>query len=265
MPSKSNFKSHWEIGTSLTSVAAKLCESDEFNPGENLERPDIAKQCCQCRRPLQGCIMTSRSNPRGFLSSWLGRLYIVAVAIGSLAFAVWLFTFIGNGGYNWRIGVTVTEARFSAPDRLSLRVNADCTKNSEVSRLVETDVDVQVEVVADATPFLRGVECGGGVAVQLQEPLGDRDVIDTRTGRVVRDASSHTKVSVVEAYLRAPDILFLYASTCDESPEVSHLMETDVDVQVEVVADSPLSTGWTRLPKSRLDTPSRAIGRSRCR
>ena len=185
--------------------------------------------------------MTSRSNPRGFLSSWLGRLYIAAVVIGSLALAVWLFTFIGNGVYNWRIGVPVTEARFSAPNRLGLRVNADCTKNSEVSSLVETDVDVQVEVVADATPFLYGVDCAGGVGVQLQEPLGDRDVVDALTGKVVRDASSHTGVSVVEARLRAPDILFLYASTCDEYPEVSRLVETDVDVQVEVVADSPPS------------------------
>ncbi len=180
---------------------------------------------------------------RRFLSSRLGRLciflYIAAVAVGSLAFAVWLFTFIGNGGYTWRIGVTVAEARLSAPaDRLGLRVSADCTKNSEVSRLVETDVDVQVAVVADATPFLHGVDCGGSVRVQLQEPLGDRNVVDKNTGNVVRDASSHTWVSVRSTFLRAPDLLFLYASTCDEYPEVSRLVETDVDVQLEVVADS---------------------------
>ena len=184
--------------------------------------------------------MTNGSGSRGFLSTWLGRLYIAAVVTGALALAVWLFTFIGNGVYNWRIGVHVTEARLSSPDRLGLRVNADCTKNSEVSSLVETDVDVQVEVVADATPFLRGVDCGGGVGVQLQEPLGDRDVIDKRTGRVVRDASSHTWASVRSTFLRAPDLLFLYASTCDEYPEVSSLVETDVDVQVEVVAESHL-------------------------
>ena len=185
--------------------------------------------------------MTSRSNPRGFLSSWLGRLYIAAVAIGSLAFAVWLFTFIGNGGYNWRIGVTVAEASLRGTARLGLRVNADCTKNSEVSRLVETDVDVQVEVVADATPFLHGVDCGGSVGVQLQEPLGDRAVVDMRTGEIVIDASSYTGVSVVEARLRdpAPDRLVLYVSSCN--PVVSRLVETDVDVQVEVIANSHAS------------------------
>ena len=107
------------------------------------------------------------------------------VAVGSLAFAVWLSTFIGNGGYNWRIGVTVIEARLSAPDRFVLGINT-CNKNPEVSRLVETDVDVQAEVVADALPFLYGGDCRDGVDVQLHEPLGDRDVVDTHIGEVVR-------------------------------------------------------------------------------
>ena len=127
----------------------------------------------------------SGSAPRGFLSTWLGRLYIAAVMVGSLALAVWLFTFIGNGGYTWRTtGVIVREARFSAPDRLTLSVNT-CNKNPEVSRLVETDVDVQVEVVADATPFLYGGDCGDGIGVQLQEPLGDRYVVDMGTGEIM--------------------------------------------------------------------------------
>lgn len=129
--------------------------------------------------------MTSRSNPRGFLSSWLGRLYIAAVVIGSLAFAVWLFTFVGNGGYNWHAGVGVHSTRVSAPDRLGLSVNADCNKNPVVSYLAETDVDVQVAVVADHTPFLSGVDCRAGVVIQLQKPLGDRDVVDKRTGEVL--------------------------------------------------------------------------------
>ena len=186
---------------------------------------------------------TNGSGSRRFLSSRLGRLcivlYIAAVAIGSLAFAVWLFTFIGIGGYNWRMGVTVESARLSAPpDRLGLRVSADCTKNSEMSRLVETDVDVQVMVVADATPFLLGLGCGGGVRVQLREPLGDRDVVDMHTGKVVRDASSHTWASVRSTFLRAPDLLWLYVSSCDEYPEALSLVETEVDVQVKVVVES---------------------------
>ncbi len=191
-------------------------------------------------QPTRGNITASNgSDSRGFLSSWLGRLYIAVVVVGSLAFAVWLFTFIGSGGYNWRIGVTVDEARLSAPDRLALSLDGStCGKNPEVSRLVETDVDVQVEVVADATPFLYGLDCGGGVGLQLQEPLADRDVVDARTGKVVRDVSSHTWVSVRSTFLRAPDLLWLYVSSCDEYPEALSLVETEVDVQVNVVVES---------------------------
>ncbi len=199
---------------------------------------------------------TNSPGSRRFLSSRLGRLcvflYIAAVVMGSLAFSDWLFTFIGNGGYTWRIGVTVAEARFSAPNRLVLSSIGVCGKNPEVSRLVETDVDVQVAMVADATPFLFGLDCGQPVGLQLQEPLGDRDVVDKRTGKVVRDASSYTGVNVVEARLRAPSILFLYASTCDEYPEVSRFVETDVNVQVEVIADSPPSPPGGQNCRSRV-------------
>ena len=199
---------------------------------------------------------TNGSDSRGFLSSRLGRLciflYITAIVMGSLAFAASLFTFIGNGGYTWRIGVIVAEARFSAPDRLVLSSIGVCGKNPEVSRLVETDVDVQVAMVADATPFLFGLDCGQPVGLRLQEPLEDRDVVDKRTGKVVRDASSYTAVNVIEARLRAPSVLFLYAGTCDEYPEVSRFVETDVDVQVKVIADSSTSSPGGQNCRSRV-------------
>ena len=129
---------------------------------------------------------TNRSGSRGFLYSRLGLLFIAAVAIGSLALAVWLFFFVGYGGYTWRTGVSVVEARLTASDRLSVGVNS-CHKNPEVSRLVETDVDVQVRVVADSHPFLLGgQECMDTAEIQLAKPLGDRTVVDMRTDEVVR-------------------------------------------------------------------------------
>ncbi len=176
---------------------------------------------------------TNRSNRRG-------RLYIAVAAIGLLVFMVWLFFFIGyDGGYTWgRNEISVLSARLNAPDRLVLNVNS-CNRNPEVSLLRETDVDVQIKVVADAPPPYGGPECDDIVEIQLEEPLGNRDVIDKHTGEVVRDASSHTEVSVDEASLESPNRLFLDVSTCDEFPEVSHLVETDVDVQVKVVAEAP--------------------------
>ena len=105
--------------------------------------------------------------------------------IGLLAFAVWLFPFIGNGGYTWRHEVGVVEAESRSPDRLTLIV-ASCNKNPEVSLLRETDVDVQVEVAVDSHPFLQGrLDCQDAVEVKLQEPLGDRVVVDKHTGRSV--------------------------------------------------------------------------------
>ena len=61
---------------------------------------------------------------------------------------VGLFFFIGNGRDTSRAGVSVTEARLIAPDKLRLNVNS-CNKNARASHLEETDVDVQVKVVAD--------------------------------------------------------------------------------------------------------------------
>ena len=185
--------------------------------------------------------MTANStDSRGFPSSRLGLLYIAAVVVGLLALAGGLFFFVGNGGYTWgRPGVNVLEVRLIAPDRLDLTVNS-CNRNPEVSLLRETDVDVEVNVVADPPPSLSVVqECDDHVEVQLQGPLEDRDVIDKRTGKVVRNASSYTEVSVDEASLEPQNRLFLHVSTCDEFPDVSHLVETDVDVQVMVVADAP--------------------------
>ena len=128
---------------------------------------------------------TNRSGSRGFLSSWPGRLYIAAVVMGSLALGFWLFSFIYNGGYSWRTGATVYKAHLIAPDRLDLIINS-CNQNPEVSLFRETDIDVQIEVVADSIPPSYGAECLDAVESQLQEPLGGRDIVDARTGEVVR-------------------------------------------------------------------------------
>ena len=93
--------------------------------------------------------MTNTSRLKGILSGRSKLLFVAAVAvIGILAFAAWLFLFIGNGGYTWRHEVSVNGALFRSPDRLTLIV-ASCNKNPEVSLLRETDVDVQVKVVVD--------------------------------------------------------------------------------------------------------------------
>ena len=130
---------------------------------------------------------TKRSGSRGFLFSRLVRLYLLATTLGVLALAGWLFFFVANDEYTWwRTGVTVYGAYLLSPNRIELIVNS-CNRNPEVSLLRETDVDVQVKVVTHPHLALLGsTECLDTVEIQLQGPLGARDVVDKHTGEVVR-------------------------------------------------------------------------------
>ena len=129
--------------------------------------------------------MTGSSGSRGFLSGLPKSLVVAVVVTAVVIFAAGLFLLIGFGAYTLRSGVSVAEAEFRFPDRLVLIVNT-CQKHPEVSMLRETDVDVQVKVVADSHPFLQGgLDCQDSVDVKLKEPLGDRVVVDKHTGEVV--------------------------------------------------------------------------------
>ena len=129
--------------------------------------------------------MANRSGARGLLRRRPALLIVAVAVIGLLAFGFWLFLFIGHGGYTWRSEVSVLKAELHSPDRLTLIV-ASCNKDPEVSLLRETDVDVQVKVIADSHPFLLGGgDCVDIVEVQLQGPLGDRILVDHHTEQLV--------------------------------------------------------------------------------
>ena len=132
--------------------------------------------------------MTNTSRLKGILSG-RSKLLIVAtvVVVGLAALAVWLLLPFGNGRFTSRHEVSVKGAELLSPDRLVLEVNTNtCKRNPEAYLLRETDVDVQVKVVVDPDPFpLGGPQCLEAPIVKLQEPLGDRIVIDAHTGRVV--------------------------------------------------------------------------------
>ncbi len=98
----------------------------------------------------------------------------------AVSVAVWVWV----GGGIWRGEVRVFEARLLSPDRLALAVGS-CNGDPEVTLLRETAVDVQVKVVASSTPLRGGKDCQDIVEVQLQEPLGDRILVDKHTGRSV--------------------------------------------------------------------------------
>lgn len=53
-----------------------------------------------------------------------------------------------------------------------------------VPSIEETEFDVQVRVTASVSPFQRsGLDCQDPVMILLQEPLGDRDLVDKHTGQ----------------------------------------------------------------------------------
>ncbi|MCI0437775.1 MAG: hypothetical protein L0177_01430 [Chloroflexi bacterium] len=114
----------------------------------------------------------------------LARLVVAAVALllAGLLAAVLVWQLFGGGV--WRSEVSVAEAELRSPQRLVLTVNS-CNGDPEVSLLRETDVDVQVKVVASSTPFRGGCDGQDSVEVRLQEPLGGRVVVDKHTGQRV--------------------------------------------------------------------------------
>ena len=214
--------------------------------------------------------MTNSSADNGFLSGRLGLSITAAtVAIGLTAFAIW--PLLGCGLFTSRGEVPVRGAELRSPDKLTLIV-ASCNKNPAVSLLRETDVDVQVRVVADTELFPQsGDDCQDIVEVQLQEPLGDRALIDKHTGQRVsvtlfgpmaqmeqlQESGTEKKladeepkavdtgngrgarheIAVEVAWLLDPETLVINANTCHRNPELSLLRETDVDVTVEMVVD----------------------------
>lgn len=60
-----------------------------------------------------------------------------------------------------------------------------CNGNPTVTEFEEADNEVRVAVVA--TTYSEGPECGDVVNVELDEPLGDRVVVDLTTGQTVRE------------------------------------------------------------------------------
>ena len=128
--------------------------------------------------------MTSSSGSRGFLSGRVGPIIIAVVVTAVVVFVACFMIWDNLGGGAWRGGVSVMSAELRSPSKLALGVGS-CNGNPEVSLLRETDVDVQVKVIAFSTPFHGGEDCRDGVKVDLREPLGDRVVIDMHTGQVV--------------------------------------------------------------------------------
>ena len=137
--------------------------------------------------PWQGAanqrnLMTNRSWARGFLPGRRGSLVIAVVATALVVFVACFLVWQHLRGDALR-GVSVVEARLVAPKRVELLV-ATCHP-PQVS-LWERDVDLQVKAMSVSGPSRGDVICRVSVEFDLEEPLGDRAVVDEHTGNVVR-------------------------------------------------------------------------------
>ena len=172
----------------------------------------------------------------------LGPLVASAVVGGLVVFVVCFMLWHHLGGGAWRGEVDVMDARLHSPDELSFDI-ASCNGYPRV-RVVETDKEVRVRAVAYSTPLRGGEDCGDGYGpLRLQEPLGNRDVIDMHSGRVVL-SPAEVELNTHQALWRQAgvgDYSYVYDAQCecaDNYGQPVRLSVTDGRVRSVVYAES---------------------------
>lgn len=111
---------------------------------------------------------------------WAGWFLVASLFAVVLAAGWWVL----SSGV-WRRGVGVVSAELRSPTGLVLIVDA-CHEDARPDDLRETDQAVLVRVDASFTPLRGGgLDCLTSIEVSLQDPLGDRIVVDLTTWRQV--------------------------------------------------------------------------------
>ena len=125
--------------------------------------------------------MARSSDSRRFLSGRIWPLVVAVLMTGLLVFIACLMVWYHLGGGAWRSGVSIRDVKLAAPDTVILAVES-CHGSPRVAMSHETDVDVLVKIVSFSTPVHGGLDCLDSVNVYLEEPLGDRSVVDMHSG-----------------------------------------------------------------------------------
>lgn len=125
--------------------------------------------------------MARSSGSKASLAGRIWPLVVVAVMTGLLVFIACLMVWYHFGGGAWRSGVSIRDVKLAAPDTLILAVES-CHGAPRVAMSHETDVDVLVKIISFSTPQHGGLDCLDSVNVYLEEPLGDRSVVDMHSG-----------------------------------------------------------------------------------
>ncbi len=169
-------------------------------------------------------------------------LIVAIVVSGALVFVSCFLAWFYLGGGAWRSEVGVVNAELRSPDRVALII-ASCNGGPGVT-LLETDIDVKVKAVAFSTPLHGGDDCLDLVGpIKLQEPLGNRVVIDTHTGRIVLNRAEVELDSHLTFWQQArlSDYTFEYNVLCTCSDNFGQPVKVSVtngEVQSVVYAES---------------------------
>ncbi len=148
-------------------------------------------------------------------------------ALGAAACAV------PEGG---RTAVAISEVDLRDARTLSMTVRA-CDGAPQVSDVVERETEVRLAVTAAASASPPGDStCAERVTVKLAAPLGDRPLVDARSGEELSVWGRTRPTAVVSATRVGSTGLLLQTATCSAHLEVTTLEETASTVTVEVAA-----------------------------
>ena len=131
--------------------------------------------------------MADGSGPTGSSTARLIPVIVAVVVTGLLVFVACFMVWYHFGGGAWRSGVSVKDVELAAPDTLILTVDS-CHGAPRVSMLRESDVNVLVQVIAFSTPLHGRLDCMESVNAYLEEPLGERVIVDNHTGETFTGA-----------------------------------------------------------------------------
>ncbi len=152
-------------------------------------------------------------------------LTAVAVTVGAA----------GCAATDARTSVTIGEVDLRDARTLTMTVRS-CDGAPEVSDVVEGETEVRLAVTVAPSSSSGTARCAGHVTVKLAAPLGDRPVVDARSGRELSVWGRTGPTPVVSATLVGVSGLLVQTETCTAQLEVTDVSESADSVRIEVTA-----------------------------
>ncbi|TVR34376.1 MAG: hypothetical protein EA388_09175 [Nitriliruptor sp.] len=143
-----------------------------------------------------------------------------------------------------RRAVSPYGAMLTGPTELAVDVPS-CNGDPVVDELVEDDEQVSIRVVATMVVSGASPSCSDALPVTLEEPLGERTLIDLVSGETLTVVEPITEpdapqterrpVTPVDVGLASPTELSVTIPSCGGNPVVDELEEDDEQVRIRIV------------------------------